>query len=94
MCFRIPLSPSASLERVASLLPLSLTGADMYALVTDALYMALHRCISAVQAGHLQEEEAEVVVTEEDLKKAAKSLVPSVSAKESAHYRSLNTAHR
>lgn len=91
---KIPVSPSTSLERVASLLPLSLTGADMYALVTDALYMALHRCISAVQAGHLQEEEAEVLVTEEDLQKAAKSLVPSVSTRELAHYHSLNTAHR
>lgn len=91
---KIPVSPSTSLERVASLLPLSLTGADMYALATDALYTALHRCITAVQAGHLQEEEAEVLVTEEDLQKAAKSLVPSVSARELAHYHSLNTAHR
>ncbi|KAG0719378.1 Peroxisome assembly factor 2 [Chionoecetes opilio] len=49
---KIPVSPSVSLERVASLLPLSLTGADLYALVTDALYSALHRCIKDVRAWH------------------------------------------
>lgn len=91
---KIPISPSVSLERVSTALPLSLTGADLYALVTDALYMALHRCISDVRAGHLQEEEAEVLVTEEDLQMAAKNLIPSVSTKDLAYYHSLNTAHR
>lgn len=94
LSFRIPISPSVSFERVASLLPLSLTGADLYALVTDAFYTALHRCISDVRTGLLQEEEVEVLVTEEDLQMAAKNLIPSVSPKELAHYHSLNTAHR
>lgn len=83
-----------SLERVASLLPLSLTGADLYALVTDALYTALHRSISSVRAGRLQEEEVDIMVTEEDLQRAARSLIPSVSPQELAHYHALNATQR
>lgn len=88
------MSPSVSLEEVASQLPLCLTGADLYALVTDALYLALHRCARDVRAGHLAEEEAEVLVTEEDLQTAARSLIPSVSPQELAHYHALNTTQR
>lgn len=91
---KVPLSPSVSLERVASLLPLSLTGADLYALVTDALYTALHRSISAVRAGQLLEEEVDITVTEEDLQRAARSLIPSVSPQELAHYHALNATQR
>ncbi|XP_042233988.1 peroxisome assembly factor 2-like isoform X2 [Homarus americanus] len=89
---KIPLDSSVSLEQIADLLPLTLTGADLYALCTDALYAALHRTTGQIVAGVVQEEAASIVVEEEDFHIAAENLVPSVTPGELAHYRALNTS--
>ncbi|XP_042860245.1 peroxisome assembly factor 2-like [Penaeus japonicus] len=88
---KIPLGPGVSLERVAELLPLTLTGADLYALCTDALYNALHRITCKIAAGEVDKDEAVVCVEEADLSVAASRLVPSVTPSELAHYKALNT---
>ncbi|XP_071530880.1 peroxisomal ATPase PEX6 isoform X2 [Panulirus ornatus] len=89
---RLPLGSSVSLEQIADLLPLTLTGADLCALCTDALYKALHRTTSQILAGVVKEEDAVIVVEEKDFHIAAEKLVPSVTPRELAHYRALDTA--
>nr|XP_045604145.1 peroxisome assembly factor 2-like [Procambarus clarkii]XP_045604146.1 peroxisome assembly factor 2-like [Procambarus clarkii] len=91
---KIPLGSSVKMEKIAELLPLTLTGADLYALCTDALYAALHRITTQILAGVVQEENAVVVVEEEDFNVAAEKLVPSVTPGELAHYRTLTTITR
>lgn len=50
---RVPLGSNVSLEEIANLLPSTLTGADLYALCTDALYQALHRTTSQILTGEI-----------------------------------------
>lgn len=88
---KIPLGADVSLDQVAELLPLTLTGADLYALCTDALYNALHRITCKIAAGEIDKDEASVSVGEEDLAVAASHLIPSVTPSELAHYKALST---
>ncbi|XP_063613596.1 peroxisomal ATPase PEX6-like isoform X2 [Penaeus indicus] len=88
---KIPLGADVSLEQVAELLPLTLTGADLYALCADALYNALHRITCKIAAGEINKDEASVSVEEEDLSLAASHLIPSVTPSELAHYKALST---
>ncbi|KAK7068066.1 peroxisomal assembly protein [Halocaridina rubra] len=91
---KVPLAEDVSLERVVKMLPLTLTGADIYALCTDALYSALQRTTQQISTGEVKEEEAEFYVGEEDFKRAAEQLVPSVTPRELIHYRNLSTNKR
>ncbi|XP_068248525.1 peroxisomal ATPase PEX6 isoform X2 [Palaemon carinicauda] len=91
---KVPLDKDVVLERVAELLPLTLTGADLYSLCTDALYTALHRTIQHITEGKVKEEEGEILVTEEDFKVAIEQLVPSVTPKELIRYQNLKTNQR
>src|ERR1700712_3751519 len=50
ICSRFTLHPSLSLPRVASLLPFTYTGADFYALCSDAMLKAVTRQASLVDA--------------------------------------------
>ncbi|KAI9221145.1 P-loop containing nucleoside triphosphate hydrolase protein, partial [Blastocladiella britannica] len=94
------LDPDVDLARVAAEhLPLTLTGADLYALASDAMLAAVSRHIRVREAQQQQdpkavddvedEEEEVLVVTADDFAAAARALVPSVSAGELAHYRTL-----
>lgn len=91
---KVPLDQDVDLERVAELLPFTLTGADLYSLCTDALYTALHRTIQDVTEGKVKEEEAEILVKEEDFKVAVELLVPSVTPEELVRYQSLKSNQR
>ena len=53
LIYRIPLAQNISLEDIVEFLPLTLTGADFYALVTDAFYGALRKAIHKIEAGLL-----------------------------------------
>lgn len=134
--FRFALSPQLSLRHVANGLPLTYTGADLYALCSDAMLQAITRRASAVDAkvrainakraaarpsrevssdeeaqsaprqrmdiqpitvayffDHLATtEDTEVVVEQEDFDDAHRELVPSVSARELAHYARVRAA--
>lgn len=48
VCYRFTLSPSLSLPRVASHLPFTFTGADLYALCSDAMLKAVTRSAQQV----------------------------------------------
>ncbi|ORZ39796.1 P-loop containing nucleoside triphosphate hydrolase protein [Catenaria anguillulae PL171] len=91
---KFPMSADKPVDllRVAQRLPLSLTGADLYALASDAMLAALTRRIEARERGDEVDEDdmaRPVEVVEEDFVEAASRLSPSVSKDELAHYRRL-----
>ncbi|BFZ63652.1 peroxisomal assembly protein [Saitoella coloradoensis] len=101
------LSPSLDLANIANACSFTYTGADFYALCSDAMLKAMTRQAAAVDRkvkshvppisthyffDHLAtEEDTEVVVTEEDFMKAMDELVPSVSEKELAHFKEIQS---
>lgn len=88
--YRMPLAPSVSLHHISSLLPLTLTGADLHALCSDALYSALRRTINNLSTKNGEVDEAEEFKVEErDFQSAVKNLTPSVTSRDLAHYKSL-----
>ena len=94
------LDPSCSLARVAEKLPFTYTGADLYALCSDAMLKAVMRRAGDIDAHakradctvaeyfdtHASTSDLEVLVEEQDFEKASRELVGSVSAKELEHY--------
>ncbi|KAI9178875.1 peroxisomal assembly protein [Blastocladiella emersonii ATCC 22665] len=87
---KFPLHPDTRIDDVVGAipLPLTLTGADTYALGSDAMLHALTRTIRARERGEAGKGE-ELLVTADDFAAAAKALTPSVSSAELAHYRKL-----
>ncbi|OLL24791.1 Peroxisomal biogenesis factor 6, partial [Neolecta irregularis DAH-3] len=96
------LSPDLSLEKLAEKCPLNLTGADLYALCSDAILKSMSRMASLVDFKIKKDnipsttfffekvatkEDIRVVVGQEDFEEALKGLVPSVSEKELLHYK-------
>ncbi|KAF9393749.1 peroxisomal assembly protein [Mortierella sp. AD011] len=86
------LHPSLDLANVAEKCPFNYTGADFYALCTDAMLKAMSRTANGIEnryyLDHLaQPDEILVQVTEEDFDQALAELIPSVSAQELEHYR-------
>ncbi|CAL4119864.1 unnamed protein product, partial [Meganyctiphanes norvegica] len=91
---KIPLDKDLSIKDVADHLPLTLTGADLYALCTGALYHALHRVIADIKAVNGTEEGKTVLVQEKDFLAAIEQLTPSVSTEELVHYKSLQNIRK
>ncbi|CAI4213699.1 unnamed protein product [Parascedosporium putredinis] len=85
---KFALHPSVSLSNVASQLPYTYTGADFYALCSDAMLKAVTRQALHVdtRVAAANAEDLAVQVTEADFLEAQRELVPSVSAGELAHY--------
>ncbi|XP_033639604.1 peroxisome assembly factor 2-like [Asterias rubens] len=82
------LSPDVKLDLVADKCPLTMTGADFYALCSDAMLNAVKRKISDLETGNT-EDELSIVVDQEDFMVALESLVPSVSEQELQHYQQI-----
>ncbi|ELT88759.1 hypothetical protein CAPTEDRAFT_129344, partial [Capitella teleta] len=78
---------SCELESVVSQCPLNLTGADFYALCSDAMLNAMKRKIAMLEEGAIEDQSVEV--SQEDFSGALATLVPSVSNEELVHYKSL-----
>ncbi|KAJ6157678.1 hypothetical protein N7470_005270 [Penicillium chermesinum] len=74
---KFALHPEVSLDRVAEQLPLTFTGADLYALCSDAMLKAITRKSTAVD---------EKIKQLPGGASAQRELVPSVSAKELEHF--------
>ncbi|CAG9939697.1 unnamed protein product [Clonostachys rosea f. rosea IK726] len=99
---KFALDPALSLKSVADRLPLTYTGADFYALCSDAMLKAVTRQANQVDAKirqlggdmstayffdhHASPADLAVVVTEPDFSAAQEELVPSVSQGELQHY--------
>ncbi|NWW35930.1 PEX6 factor, partial [Panurus biarmicus] len=83
---KFKLDPSVNLTTVLEKCPAQLTGADIYALCSDAMMCAVKRKVEWIEEG-LDTEKSALILTMEDLLQAAARLQPSVSEQELLRYR-------
>ncbi|XP_034056504.1 LOW QUALITY PROTEIN: peroxisome assembly factor 2 [Gymnodraco acuticeps] len=79
---------AVDLQQVVDRCPDHMTGADLYALCSDAMTAAIKRKISLIDEG-LDSEESPVLVTVEDFSSALENFKPSVSEEELLRYRNI-----
>ncbi|XP_048843762.1 peroxisome assembly factor 2 isoform X2 [Brienomyrus brachyistius] len=80
------MEPCVSLVDIVERCPPQLTGADMYALCSDAMTLAIKRKIGCIQEG-LDTESSPLVLSSEDFWQALEKLRPSVSDQELLKYK-------
>ncbi|XP_076190948.1 peroxisome biogenesis factor 6 [Aptenodytes patagonicus] len=83
---KFKLDPSVNLTTVLEKCPAQLTGADIYALCSDAMMCAVKRKVEWIEEG-LDTESSALILTMEDFLQAAARLQPSVSEQELLRYR-------
>ncbi|NXW80866.1 PEX6 factor, partial [Hirundo rustica] len=83
---RFELDPSVNLTTILEKCPAQLTGADIYALCSDAMMCAVKRKVEWIEEG-LDTEKSALILTMEDFLQAAARLQPSVSEQELLRYR-------
>ncbi|MCI4383561.1 hypothetical protein PGIGA_G00027780 [Pangasianodon gigas] len=83
---KFKVDPSVSLSEIVERCPLQLTGADLYALCSDAMMSAIKRKILHITEG-LESEDATLTLCAEDFSRALDSLQPSVSEEELHKYK-------
>ncbi|XP_037327780.2 peroxisomal ATPase PEX6 isoform X2 [Pungitius pungitius] len=93
---KFQVEPALDLQQVVDRCPDHMTGADLYALCSDAMTAAIKRKIALIEDG-LDSEDTPVLVSAEDFSSALENFKPSVSHKELLRYKSLQhklTANR
>ncbi|XP_075352753.1 peroxisome biogenesis factor 6 isoform X2 [Mycteria americana] len=83
---KFKLDPSVNLPTILEKCPAQLTGADIYALCSDAMMCAVKRKVEWIEEG-LDTENSALILTMEDFLQAAAKLEPSVSEQELLRYR-------
>ncbi|KAM4595637.1 peroxisomal ATPase PEX6 isoform 2-T2 [Fundulus diaphanus] len=83
------LEPAVNLQDVVDHCPAHMTGADLYALCSDAMTAAIKRKICLIKDG-LDSEDSPVLLSVEDFSSALKNFKPSVSEKELQRYRNIH----
>ncbi|XP_077192458.1 peroxisome biogenesis factor 6 isoform X2 [Paroedura picta] len=83
---KFKLDPSVNLLSVLDRCPSQLTGADLYALCSDAMMSAIKRKVEWIEEG-LDTESSELLLTMDDFVQAAMKLQPSVSEPELLRYK-------
>ncbi|NXL53313.1 PEX6 factor, partial [Podilymbus podiceps] len=83
---KFKLDPSVNLTTILENCPAQLTGADIYALCSDAMMCAVKRKVEWIEEG-LDMESSALILTMEDFLQAAVRLQPSVSELELLRYR-------
>ncbi|NWU71345.1 PEX6 factor, partial [Pterocles burchelli] len=83
---KFKLDPSVNLTTILEKCPAQLTGADIYALCSDATMYAVKRKVEWIEEG-LDTESSALILTMEDFLQAAARLQPSVSEQELLRYR-------
>ncbi|XP_060104162.1 peroxisome biogenesis factor 6 isoform X2 [Heteronotia binoei] len=83
---KFKLDPSVNLLSVLDKCPTKLTGADLYALCSDAMMSAIKRKVEWIEEG-LDTESSELLLTMDDFVQAATRLQPSVSEAELLRYK-------
>ncbi|NWS87365.1 PEX6 factor, partial [Toxostoma redivivum] len=83
---KFKLDPSVNLTAILEKCPAQLTGADIYALCSDAMICAVKRKVEWIEEG-LDTEKSALILTIEDFLQAAARLQPSVSEQELLRYR-------
>ncbi|KAG2467460.1 PEX6 factor, partial [Polypterus senegalus] len=88
---RFKMDPSVCLHDVIERCPPQLTGADLYALCSDAMMSALKQKIKRIEEGLyadcLETEESDLILRREDFQCALEKLQPSVSEQELLKYK-------
>ncbi|KAF0036901.1 hypothetical protein F2P81_009775 [Scophthalmus maximus] len=82
------LDPAVNLEVVLDSCPAHMTGADLYALCSDAMTAAIKRKISLIDDG-VDSQDSPVVVSADDFSAALENFKPSVSEQELLRYRNI-----
>uniref|UniRef100_A0A3B3IH60 Peroxisomal biogenesis factor 6 n=1 Tax=Oryzias latipes TaxID=8090 RepID=A0A3B3IH60_ORYLA len=82
------LDPAVNLQEVVDRCPAQMTGADLYALCSDAMTAAIKRKISLIEAG-LDSEESPVLLSPDDFSSALENFKPSVSEQELTRYQNI-----
>ncbi|XP_066281177.1 peroxisomal ATPase PEX6-like [Branchiostoma lanceolatum] len=85
---KFQLAADTQLENVVDKCPYNMTGADFYALCSDAMLNAIRRKIEQLEAG-LPVDQTDVTVEEQDFITALQTLEPSVSTSELDRYKQL-----
>ncbi|VDI35901.1 peroxisomal ATPase PEX6-like [Mytilus galloprovincialis] len=85
---KFKLEKNLELRNVVEKCPKNLTGADFYALASDAMLNALKRKITMLEAGETTDQE-NVIVSENDFLQSLSALTPSLSDDEMKHYEEL-----
>ncbi|NWS70466.1 PEX6 factor, partial [Crotophaga sulcirostris] len=83
---KFKLDPSVNLNTILEKCPAQLTGADVYALCSDAMMCAVKRKVEWIEEG-LDTESSALILTMEDFLQAAARLQPSVSEQELLRYK-------
>lgn len=87
------LAPSVSLASVAAQCPLHLTGADFYALCSDALLTSIADRVRELESSGEEPNDSELVqVGQEHFLRALERLTPSVSEEELRHYEQIRNS--
>uniref|UniRef100_A0A3Q3K0K2 Peroxisomal ATPase PEX6 n=1 Tax=Monopterus albus TaxID=43700 RepID=A0A3Q3K0K2_MONAL len=86
--FRFQLDADVNLQEVVERCPRHMTGADLYALCSDAMTVAIKRKILLIDHG-LDSEDSPVLLAVEDFAAALENFRPSVSDQELLRFRSL-----
>lgn len=85
---RFRLEEDVDLDAFAEKCPSNLTGADYYALCSDAMLNTMKRKIQQLEAGESVDEK-EVLVSQQDFNEALENLTPSLTDSEIQRYRQL-----
>lgn len=85
---RFQLEEDADLDALAEKCPSNLTGADYYALCSDAMLNTMKRKIQQLEAGESVNEK-EILVSQQDFNEALENLTPSLTDSEIQRYRQL-----
>ncbi|XP_063059063.1 peroxisomal ATPase PEX6 [Engraulis encrasicolus] len=80
------LEPGVCLEDVVAQTPPQMTGADLYALCSDAMMAAVKRKIERISTG-LEEESGDLLISAEDFNQALSNVKPSLSDQELLKYK-------
>ncbi|XP_041641110.1 peroxisome assembly factor 2 [Cheilinus undulatus] len=85
---KFQLDETVKLQEVVDQCPIHMTGADLYALCSDAMTVAIKRKISLISDG-LDSEDSPVLLTADDFSVALENFTPSVSEQELQRYRNI-----
>ncbi|XP_050407711.2 peroxisomal ATPase PEX6 [Patella vulgata] len=82
------IAKACNMENIVSQCPWNMTGADFYALSSDAMLNALKRKIQLLEDGKTVNK-SDIIVQEQDFINALKTLIPSVSDAELTRYKTI-----
>ncbi|XP_076815672.1 peroxisomal ATPase PEX6-like isoform X2 [Clavelina lepadiformis] len=84
---KLHLAPEVNFDEVVKVCPANMTGADFYALTTEAAMNSVRRRIADLEANKDASAAEPCLVEQDDLLEAAANIVPSVNSEQIANYK-------